>query len=296
MTDENPLLSDTNVASLAEAVPKKQQCRPALDDAIQHYIGEFGWGQFMQAILLSFAWFFDAQQTFITIFTDAQPKWSCKDSCNNVNICELPKESWSWNLPAYTSTISEWSLQCSNPIISGLPASSYFAGCLIGGFVLATLADSSLGRKNMLVISSLVMSLSGSLAALSPNVWIYTALRFVSGFGRAPIGSCALVLSTELVEKKWRGKAGIVGFACYTLGFLSLPAVALLVRGCSWRLIYLLTCVPSILYSILMYFTVQESARWLFINGRKEEFLKTLRTISGSKNLQTESFFNGSIN
>lgn len=142
------------------------------------------------------------------------------------------------------------------------------------------------------------MSLSGVLTTLSPNVWMYTALRFVSGFGRAPVGACALVLSTELVEKKWRAKAGIVGFTCYTLGFLSLPAVALLVRGCSWRLIYLLTCVPSLLYSILMYFTVQESPRWLFINGRKEEFMKTLRTIAGSKKQSqlTESFFNGSVN
>ncbi|KZV51257.1 Organic cation/carnitine transporter 3 [Dorcoceras hygrometricum] len=299
MTDQSPLITHTQEAA-PPYIPRNHHCL-TLDDIIEHCIGEFDWSQMLHAILISFAWFFDAQQTFISVFTDSQPKWSCihsSSSCDNANVCELPRESWSWNLPASTSTISEWSLECANPIIVGLPASSFFMGCLAGGFALATLADSTLGRKNMLVVSSLVMSLSGVLAAVATNVWIYAALRFVCGFGRATIGTCALVLSTELVGKKWRGSAGIVGFLCFSLGFLSLPAEAYLLRGYSWRLIYLLTSVPSLLYSILMYFAVQESPRWLFIKGRKEEFIQALRSIAGSKNRSrlTESFFNETVN
>lgn len=299
MADQNPLLTHTEAAAPPD-IPRNQQYL-TLDDTIEHCIGDLGWSQLLQEILISFAWFFDAQQTFISVFTGAQPKWSCKhssSSCNNANVCDLPRDSWSWDLPAFTSPISEWSLECANPIIIGLPASSFFTGCLAGGFALATLADSTLGRKNMLVLSSLIMSLSGVLAAVSTNVWMYAALRFVSGFGRATIGTCALVLSTELVGKKWRGNAGIMGFVCFALGFLSLPAEAYLLRGYSWRLIYLWTCVPSLFYSILMYFAVQESPRWLFIKGRKEEFIQALRSIAGSKKRGrlTESFFNETVN
>ncbi|KAG8362680.1 hypothetical protein BUALT_BualtUnG0051400 [Buddleja alternifolia] len=118
-------------------------------------------------------------------------------------------------------------------------------------------------------------------------------LRFISGFGRATIGTCALVLSTELVGKKWRGNIGIIGFICFTLGFLSLPAVAFLLKGSSWRLIYLWTCVPSVFYSLSVYFLVRESPRWLFIKGRQEEFAETLRSIAAPANRSslTQSFF-----
>ncbi|GFP81664.1 organic cation/carnitine transporter 3 [Phtheirospermum japonicum] len=288
MTDPNPLLYPT---------PSKKN-HPSLDDTIEHCIGNIGWAQIVQATLVSFAWFYDAQQTFISVFTDAEPKWSCthnnSTSCTAAsNLCELPGDAWSWDSPETTSIISEWSLQCAGSVITGLPASAFLFGCLIGGFALATLADSSMGRKNLLVFSSLIMSITGVLTAFSPNFWIYAGLRFVSGFGRATIGTCALVLSTELVGRRWRESIGIVGYTCFTLGFLSLPAIAFSLKGSSWRLIYIWTCVPSLFYSVLVFFLVRESPRWLFIRGRKEEFAETLRSIAGPTNRAglTQSFF-----
>ncbi|KAL2495709.1 Organic cation/carnitine transporter 3 [Forsythia ovata] len=295
MADQNPLLLQRSSES---PILVKQQ--PSLDDTIEQCIGNFGWTQFFQATLVSFAWFFDAQQTFISVFTDAQPKWHSTSPSNSTcnNICEIPRDSWDWDLPAHTSIISEWSLdQCAGSIVTGLPASSLFLGCLAGGFALATLADSSLGRKNMLVLSCLFMSLTGIFTALSTNVWMYITLRFISGFGKATIGTCALVLSTELVAKKWRGNVGIIGFICFTLGFLSLPGVAYLTKGSSWRLLYLWTCVPSAFYSLFVHFLVRESPRWLYVKGRKEEFAETLRSIAAPENRSslTQSFFGGCV-
>ncbi|KAI3466293.1 hypothetical protein Pfo_022956 [Paulownia fortunei] len=306
MTDPNPPPSLTAPATSPPALVAQHQFR-SLDDTIEHCIGDFGWKQFLQSTLLSFAWFFDSQQSFITIFTDAEPKWRCNNSTNynkhiscntTTNICQLPKDSWSWDLPARTSIISEWSLQCAGPIIMGLPSSSFFLGCLVGGFVLATLADSYMGRKNMLVLSCLLMSLPGALTAVSTNIWMYSGLRFISGFGRATIGTCALVHASELVGKKWREKVGIIGFFCFTLGFLSLPIIAFLLRGSSWRLIYIWTCCPCVFYSLLVYFSVHESPRWLFVKGRKEEFAKTLRSLASSPERRsnlTESFFRNCV-
>ncbi|KAF5196082.1 Organic cation/carnitine transporter, partial [Thalictrum thalictroides] len=253
-------------------------------------MGSFGWNQFLQALLVSLAWVFDAQQTFISVFVaEAAPAWHCIDDhdqlCNSGTIqCQLPKAAWAWNQPAETCLVSEWNLECSGPFVSGLPASSFFFGCLMGGIVLATLADSSLGRKNMLLLSCQVMSLAGVLTVFSPNIWVYSALRFVTGFGRATIGTCALVLSTELVGKKWRGQVGILGFFCFTIGFLSLPAMAYLNKDSSWRTLYLWTSIPAIFYSTLVHFMVQESPRWLFVQGRKEEAINVLKSMSTSIN------------
>lgn len=256
----------------------------SLEETIEECVGDLGWIQFLQVVLVSFVWMFDAQQTFITIFTDAQPTWHCLPgfSCNS-NICLLPENSWSWDMPAYTSTVSEWSHECASSLITGLPTSSFYLGTLVGGFLLVALADSSFGRKNTMLLSCIVMSISGLLTTLSTNIWTYSILRFVSGFGKATMGTCSLVLSSELVGKKWRGQTGTIGFFFFTLGFLSLPGIAYLNKVSSWRTIYVWTCTPGLLYCVLVYLFVYESPRWLFIQGRKEDFLKTLTSIAPKK-------------
>ncbi|XVE49920.1 hypothetical protein DITRI_Ditri01bG0120500 [Diplodiscus trichospermus] len=292
MADSTPLLSHYDQ-------PEEPKQPRSLDETIERCIGDFGWSQLLQAILVSFAWVFDAQQTFISVFTDAEPSWHCtqvepQSTCNSFSdVCLLPKNSWSWDWPAHTSIISEWGLECSSSFITGLPASSFFMGCLAGGLALATLADSVLGRKNMLCFSCLTMALSSIFTVFSSNIWIYSALRFINGFGRATIGTCALVLSTELVGKRWRGQVGVIGFFCFSLGFLSLPVIAYINRGSSWRTLYLWISVPTIFYCILVHFLVHESPRWLFVRGRKEEAISTLKTMApANQSVLTMSFSN----
>ncbi|XLT48138.1 hypothetical protein HN873_040742 [Arachis hypogaea] len=194
----------------------------SINSVVEECIGELNWTQLFQVVLVSFAWFFDGQQTFITIFTDAQPSWHCttnQDGCESsttksATMCNLPNDTWSWDEPIKTSIISEWDLECVGSFITGLPASMFFVGSLIGGLVLATLADSWLGRKKMLFFSCLLMSLSSFLASFSANIWIYSILKFLCGFGRVNIGTAAIVLASELVSRKWRGQVGIFGSSC----------------------------------------------------------------------------------
>lgn len=293
MTDAtSPLLSRVKSSESHSAAEKVSL--PSLDDAIEECIGSLRPAQLLQTLLVSIAWVFDAQQTFINVFTDTEPSWDCTHP-EDPTCCSAagPRHSWAWADPAQASIISEWGLMCAGPLVAGLPASSFFAGCLAGGLLLATLADSRLGRKNMLLISCLIMSVAGILTAFSPNVWVYSALRFIGGFGRATIGTCALVLSTEFIGKKWRGQIGITGFFCFTIGFLSLPAMAYFTRGSSWRTLYLWTSVPTLLYCMLIKFTVYESPRWLFVRGRRDEAIQTLREITtsnGKATLSSSSF------
>ncbi|KAJ1442434.1 MFS transporter superfamily [Sesbania bispinosa] len=275
--DPTPLLCRSN----DDTEPPNEHL-PSLGSTIEQCIGEFNWTQFLQAVLVSFAWVFDAQQTFISVFTDAQPPWHCTEqhSCNVSSICNLPKGSWAWDGPTQASIISEWALECENSILTGLPASMFFVGCLVGGLLLATLADTSLGRKNMLFFSCLLMSLSSLLATFSSNIWVYSSLKFLCGFGRATIGTSALVLASELVGKRWRGQISVIGFFCFTLGFLSLPAMAYINRASSWRNLYLWTSIPSIFYCILVKLLVQESPRWLLVRGMKDEAVVTLKCIT----------------
>ncbi|CAN6289225.1 unnamed protein product [Urochloa humidicola] len=273
------------LASSQEAEPAKE---PSIDDVIEMYTGAL---QLLKAVFVAFAWAFDAQQVFISAFTDAEPKWHClaaSSTGNNSSLCSpapsaspctLPPDSWAWDRPATASVVSEWALSCAGPALVSLPASSFFAGCLAGGFLLATLADSLLGRRNMLVLALASMSAAGALTAFAPNVWAYAALRFASGFARSMVGTCALVLSTEIVGKTRRDAVSVASFVFFAAGFLSLPALAYALRDASWRVLYASTSLPCLCYSLLVYFLVQESPRWLLVRGRKHDAAEALRQI-----------------
>ncbi|KAJ1296856.1 hypothetical protein BS78_01G334400 [Paspalum vaginatum] len=274
------------------------------DRVIETYIGDTGGLQLLKAVFLAF----DAQQVFISVFTDAEPQWHCiglassssgfihaiadsSSSCSPAaaSPCALPRGTWAWDRPAKTSVVSEWALQCASPALVSLPASSFFAGCLAGGFLPTTLADALLGGKKMLLVSLVSMSIAGVLTAFAPDVWAYAALRFVAGFARSIVGTCTLVLSTELVGRKWRDTVSVAAFLCYTIGFLSLPALAYALREASWRSMYLWMSVPCLLYAVLLYFLAQESPRWLLVRGRKRDAIETLRQVASLNGGKTTS-------
>ncbi|CAN0890081.1 Organic cation/carnitine transporter 3, partial [Linum grandiflorum] len=294
MAPRHPLPDTSTTTPLLQS---KRKPSKTLDAVIEHCIGDhFTLSQLLQSTLVSSAWIFDAQQTFISVFSDSTPTWHCLDDNNNnscnatlskssksTNPCLLPESTWAWDQysTAFTSTVSEYNLACSSsPILKGLPASSFFIGCLVGGLALSTLADTRLGRKNALILSCLLMCSSSLLTALAVDVWSYAALRFLSGVGRATIGTCSLVLSTELVGRRWRGRVGIFGFLAFTVGFMSLPGIAYLNRGGSWRNLYVWTSMPVFVYSALVWLFVSESPRWLLIKGRKEEAVSVLASLA----------------
>ncbi|KAJ1296852.1 hypothetical protein BS78_01G334000 [Paspalum vaginatum] len=287
-------MSMANAAAAAPLLPSSREAEPAkelsIDDVIEMCIGATGVLQLLKAVFVAFAWAFDAQQVFISAFTDAEPRWHClltastgnNSSCSASTAsspCALPPGTWAWDRPAEASVVSEWALNCAGAALVSLPAASFFAGCMAGGFLLTTLADSLLGRKKMLFVSLVSTSVAGVLTIFAPNIWVYAALRLVSGFFRSMVGTSTLVLSTELVGKRCRNTVSVAAFFCFAVGFLSLPALAYAFRDASWRNMYFWTSVPCLCYSVLVYFLVQESPRWLLVRGRKQEAVEALQQI-----------------
>ncbi|RDX60223.1 Organic cation/carnitine transporter 2, partial [Mucuna pruriens] len=256
------------------------------DEMIEKGLGNLGWTQFLQCILVSVAMYFDSQQLFIAIYTDDYPTWHCIDhntTCtSHSNICKLSKASWAWDGPSHKTIISHFGLQCATSFITALPQSSFFVGCLVGSFLLSSFIDSSFGRKNMIVMSCLSMSLISLIIIFSTNVWIYSAFKFLIGLCRSSISTYCLVLLTEKVSTKWRFTVGIVEFFFFTSGYLCLPAVAYLNRHSSWKYLYVWTSLPALCYSLVAYLFVTESPRWLLMQGRVQEAMAMLKGLSYS--------------
>ncbi|KAH6809372.1 organic cation/carnitine transporter1 [Perilla frutescens var. frutescens] len=256
-----------------------------VDEVVEDYVGSFGFSQLVQVTLVSLARIFDSHCTLVTIFTDAQPQsWRCiGQECGGAgggtaaSVCGLKPGTWEWSGGNTSSTIAEWGLVCDRRFLAALPASVYFLGSLIGSAVFGRLADGCLGRKRSVLVSCLLTAATIFLTSFSPNIWIYSLLRFANGFSRAGIGICCLVLSTEAIGRKWRGQVGQYGFFFFAAGFLSIPLMAYPTRTC-WRNLYRIISILPLLYSILILMPfVSESPRWLLVRGRSEEALDVLR-------------------
>ncbi|GLJ37893.1 hypothetical protein SUGI_0770920 [Cryptomeria japonica] len=273
----------------------------SVDQILDKYVGAFGRAQLAHVLIVSLGWAFDSMHTLIAVFADAQPSWQCVnskalDSSKNAtvmlpprwcspqsDICEMDPSVWEWVNGNGASVVSQWDLICHNKFKAGFPASLFFIGCILGAGILGSLADTCLGRKRTLILSCLIMSVSGFLTALSPNIWVYSAIRLISGFGRAGVGICSLVLSTELVGHKWRGQIGLYGFLFFSAGFASLPAIAYMTKS-SWRTTYIFISSLSMAYCCLFLPFIQESPRWLIIRKQEAEALKILRKMATRNN------------
>ncbi|KAK7405444.1 hypothetical protein VNO78_06745 [Psophocarpus tetragonolobus] len=282
-TKKSRIEMEESVKNLTESGSvEEQKIISSWDEMVEKGLGNFGWTQFLQSILVSVAMYFDSQQLFTAVYTDDYPTWHCTNhsTCTQTSdICNIPMSSWAWDGPSSKTIISQFGLECASSFITGLPQSSFFIGCLLGSFLLASLADSSLGRKNMIILSCLSMSIISLIMVLSTNIWVYSALKFLIGFCRSSISTCCLVLLTEKVSTKWRFTVGIIEFVFFTSGYMSLPAVAYANRNSSWKYLYVWTSIPGICYSLIAYFFVTESPRWLLMQGRVQEAMKMLKGV-----------------
>uniref|UniRef100_A0A0D3CAR4 Major facilitator superfamily (MFS) profile domain-containing protein n=1 Tax=Brassica oleracea var. oleracea TaxID=109376 RepID=A0A0D3CAR4_BRAOL len=264
------------------------------DSIVEHSLSDFGFWQLFQVILVGVALFFDAQQIFITVYTDAYPTWHCLNHtiCDHStsDICRLPRSAWEWDGGSKDKTvISDFGLECSSSLLRGMPTSAFYIGGIVGGFVLALIPDDSLGRKKLVLFSTFAMSITSISVIFSTNVWIYTTLKFIIGFSRSQTWSYALVLISERVSTRWRPRATMIPFTFFVLGFMSLSGIAYLAQHSSWRFLYLYTVVPAIFYCIFLCIFALESPRWLHMQGNDEEAINVLKSMSSKNKPYLES-------
>ncbi|KAL1221365.1 Organic cation/carnitine transporter 6 [Cardamine amara subsp. amara] len=287
-----PLLS--HLADDHEVNDKSRSEEFTVDKIVEQSLSDFGFWQFFQIFLVGLALFFDAQQIFITVYTDAYPTWHCLNHtiCDPVasDVCKLPRSAWEWDGGSKgKSIISEFGLECSSSLLRGMPSSAFYVGAIVGGFLLALIPDESLGRKKLLLFSTFAMSITSISVTFSTNVWIYTSLKFIIGLSRSQAWSYALVLISERVSTKWRPRATMIPFTLFVLGFMSLSGIAYLAQHSSWRFLYLYTSVPAVFYSIFLYFFALESPRWLHMQGNDKEAIDVLTKMSPKNRAYLES-------
>ncbi|XP_047334806.1 organic cation/carnitine transporter 4-like [Impatiens glandulifera] len=256
--------------------------RLCIDDMLRKYCGEFGRWQFRHFILTSLAWALEAFHTMVMIFADREPEWRCTAAAGGcaAGLCGLKTGSWEWIEGMGSSTVEEWGLICGEKYKVGIVQSIFFVGSMIGAGIFGHLSDSFMGRKGSLTIVCILNALFGCLTALAPDYFTYVLLRFLTGFSTGGVGLCAFVLATEPVGPSKRGKAGMSTFYFFSSGIAILSGLAYLFP--TWRILYFVTSIPSLLFLVLVLPFVSESPRWYLIRGKHDHAMNIMRNIAKS--------------
>ena len=175
----------------------------------------------------------------------------------------------------------------SEPTVEGL----IVAMSLIGATVITTCSGAMsdwLGRRPMLIISSVLYFISSLVMLWSPNVYVLLLARLLDGFG---IGLAVTLVPLYISETappeirgllntlpQFTGSAGMFFSYCMVFGMS-------LTNKPSWRLMLGVLSIPSLVYFALTVLFLPESPRWLVSKGRMLEAKKVLQSLRGREDV-----------
>uniref|UniRef100_A0A6N2M177 Major facilitator superfamily (MFS) profile domain-containing protein n=1 Tax=Salix viminalis TaxID=40686 RepID=A0A6N2M177_SALVM len=176
------------------------------------------------------------------------------------------------------------------PTIEGL----IVAMSLVGATLITTCSgpvSDLLGRRPLLIISSVLYFVSGLVMLWSPNVYVLLLARLLDGFGIGLSVTLIPVYISETAPPEIRGLLNTLPQFTGSVGmFLSYCMVfgMSLMEAPSWRMMLGVLFIPSIIYFLLTVFFLPESPRWLVSKGRMLEAKKVLQRLRGREDVAGE--------
>jgi AAHS family 4-hydroxybenzoate transporter-like MFS transporter len=140
-------------------------------------------------------------------------------------------------------------------------------GLMAGAFVFGPLAD-RVGRKPVLVATTVFFGLATFASAFAPDIQTLTALRFVTGLGLGGAMPAAITLTAELCPEKRRSSLVTLMFCGFTIGSASAGlAASSIVAAFGWPGLLMLGGVLPLLLTPVLLALLPESPRYLATRG-----------------------------
>ncbi|XP_040005641.1 solute carrier family 22 member 6 isoform X2 [Xiphias gladius] len=186
-------------------------------------------------------------------------------------------DGWSYATTEMSSTIvSEWHLVCDLRSLKQMGQTVYMGGVLVGALVFGGLSD-RYGRRILLLISNLLMAVSGTCAAFSTSFPLYCLFRFGCGMALSGQGLNTFSLIVEWIPTRVRTVVGTITGYCYTVGQLILAVIAYFIRD--WRWLTLAVSLPFYVFFLFSWW-FHESSRWLALNNKSDQAIKNLKSVA----------------
>ncbi|XP_040907643.1 solute carrier family 22 member 6 isoform X2 [Toxotes jaculatrix] len=209
------------------------------------------------------------------------PQWQLLAANSSANTSHLQTEEcvdgWTFDRSEFlATTVSEWVLVCSLRPLKQMIQTIYMGGVLTGAIIYGGLSD-RFGRRSVLIWSYLQLGVLGCSSALSPSYSAYCIFRFLSGMAVSGVILNGVSLKVEWIPTKSRTLVGTLTSFFFTFGQMILAGLAYWLRD--WRKLQVVVCAPQFLFFAYSWW-YSESARWLVLNRRSEEALKSLHRVA----------------
>lgn len=178
--------------------------------------------------------------------------------------------------------------------LKGWVVGSALVGCFFGAIIAGAMSK-SLGRKNSLILSAILFTVSawgsGLPSFLPESIPLLIAFRIIGGLGIGIASMNAPMYIAEIAPKEIRGRmvtyyqfAIVTGFfvvflATYFIGNKGTQEYNI---NEGWRWMFWSELIPCFGFLLLL-FLVPKSPRWLALRGRKEEAQAVLTKIHGEE-------------
>lgn len=173
------------------------------------------------------------------------------------------------------------------PTIEGL----IVAMSLIGATCITTCSGAIadwLGRRPMLIVSSVLYFIGGLVMLWSPNVYVLCIARLLDGFGVGLAVTLVPLYISETAPSEIRGRLNTLpqftGSGGMFLAYCMVFGMSLLASP-SWRLMLGVLSIPALLYFAFAVFFLPESPRWLVSKGKMLEAKQVLQRLRGREDV-----------
>ncbi|KAK5887416.1 hypothetical protein CesoFtcFv8_016020 [Champsocephalus esox] len=186
-------------------------------------------------------------------------------------------DGWTYNMTHRKSTIiSDWNLVCDQQSLKQMGQVVFMGGVLLGSVVFGSLSD-RYGRRILLLISHLLMAVSGTCAAFSTAFPLFCLFRFGCGMALSGVMLNTFSLVVEWIPTSVRTMVGTMTSYSYTVGQLILALIAYFIRD--WRWLTLAVSLPFFVFFLIAWW-FHESSRWLVTSNNPEQAIKNLKSVA----------------
>ncbi|KAK6939116.1 Major facilitator, sugar transporter-like [Dillenia turbinata] len=165
---------------------------------------------------------------------------------------------------------------------------------LIGATLITTCSGAIsdwIGRRPMLILSSILYFISGLIMLWSPNVFVLLVARLLDGFGIGLAVTLVPVYISETAPSEIRGQLNTLPQFSGSFGmFLSYCMIfgMSLEDSSNWRIMLGVLSIPSLIYFAFAVFYLPESPRWLVSKGKMLDAKKVLQRLRGRDDVSGE--------
>ena len=264
----------------------QQEVFKDINDVI-NCLGGYGRFQLLVNIILCMIMLPVFPHIYIMYFLALDPPWKCVANStvctfnqtmtrDNNERCSMPRSHWEYTVPDDYSIITQYDIYCQHQWMNYLSTSMLFLSWGIGSIICGYIAD-NYGRRIVVITSFIMIIVCCFCLSFSPNIIVFSVIRFIMGFFMHGATFQTVVCMSELTTAKYRAIS--VAFVAFggAISLCVLGVKAYFIR--KWKHLLIAMSVPYVIFVPLVFF-LPETITWLYVHKRKDDLTKILSRVS----------------